>query len=167
MKITTLALALLLLPLALALNVDCNQIPNSDYCNDIQNSNLSEEEKSYLLADIMSNTKHYPDHALVQNWNRNIPTDVKPQNTPQQNRGYIRNAWMKMLTVMPSILLNDNLYINTQGEIITAFNHQVQIPQHTEAGDCRTERSLQSNTGTLRLYVSNQLQGLLLLSIYL
>jgi len=61
-------LALLVLPLSLAL--DCNSLANKQWCNDIQASNISQAEKNYLLGDILSDKKQYPDHQLISEWNR-------------------------------------------------------------------------------------------------
>ena len=47
---------LLVIPLVSAL--DCNQLKNQEYCQEIQNSNLSIEDKEYLMQDITSNKKY-------------------------------------------------------------------------------------------------------------
>ncbi|MDO8549480.1 MAG: hypothetical protein Q7S39_04915, partial [Ignavibacteria bacterium] len=150
---------LLLLAVAQAHALNCSLITNHAMCNEIQNANISDEEKSYLLADIMSLTKHYPDHQLVQNWNSRISTTTKPDSVPVQNRGSLRNAWVKILAITPSVQSDNQLFIDTNGKIITGFNHQVQIPSGTAYGDCRTERRLIEDTGSLRVYVNNVLQG--------
>ncbi|MBU0460609.1 MAG: hypothetical protein KJ597_00540 [Nanoarchaeota archaeon] len=150
------ALLIILLGLPLSLAFDCNSIQNRDYCEEIMNSALTEAEKDYLLADIMSNTKHYPDHQLVKGWNSNIPTDVAPNGVSKQDQGYIKNAWVKILAVMPSVLDNGELFVNKRGEAIAGSNHEVEIPTHTDSGDCRTERSLVENEGNLRIYANDE-----------
>ncbi len=148
---------LLIIPLALA--IDCNDLDNKQWCQDIQNSDLSEEEKAYLLSDIISDSKHYPDHNLVKQWNEKVSTTEPVEGITKKNKGYIRNSWVKILTVMPSVLLNDELLISNEGDVLTGFNHDVQIPSGTASGDCKTRRYLLQNTGTLKLYLDDQYQG--------
>ncbi|MBS3165833.1 hypothetical protein J4444_01800 [Candidatus Woesearchaeota archaeon] len=153
MKILFFLLFCMFLPLVSAL--DCSKTIHPDYCNDIQNSDLSEEEKAYLLSDIFSDKKTTPDHAIIKTWNEKISTTTKPDGVTTQNRGYIKNAWMKVLAVMPSVLNNGTLYIDTAGKVRTGFKHEVQIPSSTASGDCRTYRILLEDKGTLSLLVNN------------
>lgn len=139
--------------------VDCNYFTHKDYCVQIQNSNISNSEKEYLLGNIMSDNHNTPDHALVNAWNKNIPTDIKPEGVLTADKGVIRNAWVKMLAVTPSVLLNGTLLIDTNGKVLTGFKHEVVIPTSVDSGDCKTYRMLQSNTEVLRVYANNMLQG--------
>lgn len=150
-------LFLLAIPLVSAL--DCSQTIHQDWCNDIQNSAISEEEKAYLLSDIFSDTKHYPDHQLVKSWNELVPTDVKPDSVAFQNSGPIKNAWMKILAIMPSVKYNDTLYIDTSGEVLSGFGYEVQLSSARAPGDCRTTRTLLEDTGTISVYANGVKQG--------
>src|SRR3989338_1145528 len=150
---------LLLLAVAQAHALDCSLITNHQMCQEIQNADISEEEKAYLLADIMSLTKQYPDHQLVENWNTRIPLTTPPNEVQKKNSGSIRNAWVTLFAVIPSVQYDTALFIDTNGKILTGFNHAVQIPSGTAYGDCRTERRLIEDTGTLKVYVNNILQG--------
>lgn len=151
-------LIITVLGLPLSLAFDCSTIANREYCEEIMNSALTEAEKNYLLADIMSNTKHYPDHELVKDWNEDILTDVAPEGISIQEIGYIKNAWVKILTVMPSVLSED-LLISRKGEIIAGSNHDIEIPTGTDSGDCRTERNLVDDSADLRLYSNEAYLG--------
>lgn len=145
------------LPLSFAL--DCSKLANQELCEEIMNSGITTEEKDYLLADIMSDSKHYPDHEMVRSWNSRISTATAPNGIAKQNNGYIKNAWVKLLAVMPSVLENNVLYIPKNGQILTGANHDVQIPSGTEAGDCRTERSLIENTANIMIYTNGRSVG--------
>lgn len=152
-------IVLLALASPLVLAIDCSGVVNQEMCKEIRDSAIAEEEKEYLLADIISDKKHYPDHDLVRDWNLGVSTTTPPDGTSSVNRGYIRNAWMKVLSVMPSIKLGDKLFTSTEGEVLTAYNHQVRVPSYTSSGDCKTKRYLIQNTGTLRMYLDNNYQG--------
>ncbi len=148
---------LLLIPLASAL--DCNQLFNKQWCQDIQNSKVTEAEKEYLLADVISDKKDYPDHQLVKEWNEKISTDQAPEGVTKQSQGYIKDAWVKLFAVMPSVLFNQELLIPSEGEILTGANHKVELPSGNDADDCETIRGIVDNNNKLELFFNNQLVG--------
>ncbi|MDP3699243.1 MAG: hypothetical protein Q8R47_06700 [Nanoarchaeota archaeon] len=157
MRLAIFFLFLVLLPSIHAL--DCNSIANKQWCNDIQKSNISQIEKDYLLSDIISDSKHYPDHQLVKQWNSKVSTTTAPNGVVKKNSDYVKDSWVKILAVMPSVLFNDILYISNSGEIIVGYNHDVYIPSYTDSGDCKTVRSIVQNTSSAKLYINNQYVG--------
>ena len=157
MKLAIFFLFLVLIPSINAL--DCNSIANKQWCNDIQNSVISQTDKEYLLSDIISNSKNYPDHQLVKQWNSKISTTTAPQGVMKKNSEYVKDSWVKILAVMPSVLFNDTLYISNSGEILVGYNHNVYVPTYTDSGDCKTERSILKNTGTAQQFINNKYVG--------
>lgn len=157
MRLAIFFLFLILLPSLYAL--DCNNIANKQWCNDIQKSNISQAEKDYLLSDIISDSKHYPDHQLVKQWNSKVSTTTAPNGVTKKNSEYVKDSWVKILAVMPSVLFNDTLYISNNGEILVGYNHNAYVPTYKDSGDCKTVRSLIKNTGTSQLYINNQYIG--------
>ncbi|HIJ10438.1 TPA: hypothetical protein HA278_00140 [Candidatus Woesearchaeota archaeon] len=143
-------LFLLLVPMATA--IDCTLTAHPEMCEEIMQSDLTDEEKNYLVADIMSDTKHYPDHSLVRDWN--LQSTVIPDN--MQNQGVIRNAWIKIGAIMPSVLYDEKLHIDTGGEIITGEGYDVVLPRGTTSGDCRTDRRVYRNNTEKSLSINNQ-----------
>ena len=93
MRLAVFFLFLVLLPSLHAL--DCNSIANKQWCNDIQKSNISQIEKDYLLSDIISDSKHYPDHQLVKQWNSKISTTSAPNGVVKKNSDYVKDSWVK------------------------------------------------------------------------
>ena len=157
MRLAVFFLFLVLLPSLHAL--DCNSIANKQWCNDIQKSNISQIEKDYLLSDIISDSKHYPDHQLVRQWNSKFSTTAAPVNTIKKNSDYVKDSWVKILAVMPSVIFNDTLYISNSGEIQVGYNYNVYIPSYTDSGDCKTIRSIVQSTSSAQLYINNQYVG--------
>ena len=141
------------------LAIDCNSVLHADYCKQIQSSGLSVDEKAYLLGNIMSDKHTTPDHAMVSAWNTNIPTDIKPEGVVTTDKGVIRNAWVKVLAVAPSVLLNKSLVINSSGSVRTNFKHDVVIPTGVESGDCQTYRTMQEHTDVMNLYGNDKFLG--------
>ncbi|VVB71258.1 Uncharacterised protein [uncultured archaeon] len=82
-----------------------------------------------------------------------------PDGIQTQNNGVIKNAWMKIADVMPSIIENDSLYTTSQGNIQSFYNYDVQLPSNTAFGDCRTEYHLESESASLSIYLNNVLIG--------
>ena len=78
----------------------------------------------------------------------------------------IKNAWLKIFTIMPSISINDTLYHNGTGEILTAYSYDTQLPTEKIAGDCRTEYELSTITENLKIYVNEEYIGTNILTSY-
>jgi len=150
-------LIIFFLPLVNAL--DCNDTSNAKICQEIQDSKLTADEKTYLLEDIISEDKLSPDLLLIKDWNSKLKTDVKPYETKTQNNGYIKDAWVEILAITPSVLVNNQLMIDTQGEVKIGYDYNVEIPSSTASGDCKTERSIDKNTATATTYLNNDKLG--------
>lgn len=135
--------------------IDCNSLNNKELCQEIVDSDLSSLDKDYLISDIISDLKNFPSHDLVREWNLDIDTSQAPDDVEKHNQGYIRNAWVKLLAVMPSVLENDTLLCSDSGEVLSAFDHDISIPSGTMRGDCRTEYNLKENTGVLNVFVND------------
>jgi len=152
-----LALALLF-PSAIALN--CNSLSGGDLyiCNSIQSTNLSQAEKDLLIADIFNKNKTIPDFDFIYSWNTNLNIKNSPDNKYQSN-GSIKNAWVKIISLMPSVLEDNILYIPEQVKILTRYNYDVVLPSGTASGDCKTSYSLEDKKESLDLYVNSQLIG--------
>lgn len=152
-----LALAILL-PSAIAFN--CNSLSGGDLyiCNQIQETNLSQLEKDLLISDIFNKNKTSPDFDFVYSWNTNLNIKNSPDNEYQSN-GAIRNAWIKIIALMPSILEDNVLYIPEQGKILTRYNYDIILPSGTASGDCKTYYSLEEKKENLGIYVNSRLIG--------
>ncbi len=139
--------------------IDCTNVPNQQYCHDIQNSPISEEDKTYLLEDIMSQTKNYPDFQTVQNWNAKVPLTVAPMGTVFKESGAIKNAWVSIFSIMPAVLENETLYVPPQGEVLIGANYKIVLPTNTQIGDCKTTHKIIEKSEKIDLYVNGKFQG--------
>ena len=54
--------------------IDCNMLDNRDLCLEINRMDLTEEEKEYLISDIIDDSKNFPNHDFVKEWNINLDT---------------------------------------------------------------------------------------------
>jgi len=148
----------LLLPSAIAFN--CNSLSGGDLevCSSIQNTNLSQTDKDLLISDIFNPNKTTPDFDFVYQWNTNLNIANSPDGRIYSS-GTINSAWIKIISLMPSIIENNTLYSSNSGKLLTAYSYNYQLPSGTISGDCRTYYSLSSKTEQLNVYVNNNLIG--------
>lgn len=154
-------------PLILAF--DCNAISPANYntCIEIKNSNLTDAEKDLIISNLDYTKKFFPYHNFVFNKNTNLVINSAPVGIQNYNGIFVKNAWMSIFAVMPSILYNNTLYVPNKTQVLTGFNYQIQTPTNyyssgypnTNNGDCQREYSLTQNTSENRVYVNNQYQG--------
>jgi len=143
---------------ARAFNCD-NLNENETYiCNYIQNSNLTQIEKDLIISDIYNPNKTTANFDFVYYWNTALKITDSPDNHTT-SQGTIKHAWLKIISLMPSILENNTLYGSTQGKLMSAYDYNVELPTEKLSGDCKTTYSLVSNTNNLDVFLNNNLIG--------
>lgn len=149
----------LMLPAALAF--DCNLLEGKEkeLCEEIGKLAVTEEEKDLLISDIFYSGKEYPNHDFVYYWNTKLNIEKAPEGIKTENEGYIKNAWLKILAVMPSVLEYGQLLCSDKGKILTKYNYDIEIPTSTKWGDCRTEYEPYYEKANLKIYLNNNLIG--------
>jgi hypothetical protein len=166
--IQLLILFLVLLPIASAF--DCSLTSNPNQCNQIINSNINESQKDNLLSFLLYNSTSFPDHNFILDYNSKIKVNSSIGNTT--NSIYIKNAWLSLITIMPSILENNTLYVPDNTFVLSDYGYEILIPINYQAskypekqnGDCKTIYKLTSNSSNLNVLVNNQDQGSLKLN---
>lgn len=148
----------MLLPSAIAFN--CNSLSGGDLaiCNSIQDTNLSQTDKDLLISDVFNKNKTTPNFDFVYQWNTNLEIQNSPDGKVYSS-GSINDAWIKVISLMPSIIENNTLYSSNAGKLLTAYNYDYQLPSRTASGDCKTDYSLASKTEQLNVYINNNLIG--------
>ncbi len=157
-KLLFLFLILLVIPIAFAL--DCKDIIDKDNCNYILNSDISSSNKDYLISALISNQREFPDFDSVYKWNTAKNTSESPYNTTKYEKGYIKDAWLKTLALMPSILDNETLLVSDNGKVLSASNYKIEIPYGKLIGsDCRTDYTLLNKKSSVNNYINDIYQG--------
>lgn len=154
-------------PLLLAL--DCNGISQANYntCMGILNINLTDLEKSLLISNLDYSSKFYPDHQFIYQRNTLISTLNPPNGVYIYNGEYVKNAWVGLLAVMPSVIYKDNLYVQNETTALLSYNYQVLIPSNyyssgypsASQGDCKRVYTLTQNTQENKVYVNDDYRG--------
>jgi len=99
----------------------------------------------------------YPDHDFVYYWNKGLNMDVAPAGVKTEDKGYIKDAWLKILAVMPSVIENDTLFCSDNGKVLAKYDYHVEIPTKTVSGDCRTDYIPLSENAELNTYLNDQI----------
>jgi hypothetical protein len=156
---------LLSLPPALALRCDYLSLTEKDVCIQISSLPISEQEQESLLSASLQH-QDVPNHALVSSWNNQISMTTAPENVSTSNKGVIKNAWLKIADVMPSVIENNTLYCDSEGKVQTFYNYTIQLPSGNAAGDCKTIYSLSKQTAQLSVFLNSISVGHDLLSSF-
>ena len=125
--ITTL-LVLLLLPTAFSFN--CKLTEDPKYCNELTDSNVSEAEKDSILSALLYPYSDYPNHDFVRSYNLGIEVSNAPFNTTIKSSKQIKNAWISFLTIMPSVIENDTLFVPEKFTTLSAFGYNIEVPEN-------------------------------------
>jgi len=158
---STLAVVLAIMMLPSAIAVNCNQFQGSELelCNTINQLNATNEDKEAIMNLAFYGDTSTPNHNFVSLWNNDVKRDSAPDGILVQNKGIIKDAWLKILSVMPSVIENNTLYSDNIGKVQTEYNYRIELPQGTESGDCRTDYSLAGNSSNIDLSANDILFG--------
>jgi hypothetical protein len=141
---------------------DCSDVSyeNRLTCLEIENSNLSLIEKQLLISNLEYANKYEPNHFFISSNNNNIIINNAPDGTKEYNSKYIKDAWIELFTVMPSVIYNNSLYVPSSTKVLTGFNYRLNAPtKNPVSGDCRTTYELLSNSAENKIYVNSQYAG--------
>ncbi|MBN1645617.1 hypothetical protein JW868_01105 [Candidatus Woesearchaeota archaeon] len=158
-------LFLLLVPVASA--IDCSKTMHADLCEQVISSDAASDEKEWLVTELIQDRRNSPNHEFVYDWNTKVDTFLPPEGITKYSSGFIKDSWLKLLSVMPSFLENDTLYINDTGELLSAYNHRIEIPPdyrspgypRTKDGDCATYYHLVAHTAVFDAFNNHAYLG--------
>ena len=159
MLVATLLFLSALTPLALAISCDNLNGNDKTTCNSINQLSMNETEKTALFTLAFNPDRTRPNFDFVSYWNNKISMSSPPNGFSTRNQGVIRGAWVKIVSLMPSVNENSNLLIDNTGKVKTEYNYWIQIPSGTESGNCRTEYSLKKNNAQLTIFLNNNQIG--------
>ena len=140
---------LFLIPLATAF--DCSNVKNTEYCLEIQNSDI--ENKNEIYSALFYPESSIPKHDVIEEYNKDV--DISP--TPESsNSKYIKNAWLLFSELSPSVY-DTGLLVPPAVQALSHYDYDVQLPSNYYAssypqnsnGDCKRTYSLQSNNAVL------------------
>ncbi len=160
MKLFFLALLLFLL-VGTAAAMDCKNLNGDtlDACNEVLNSNLTADEQNESILALMNQDVFLPNFTAIEQWNTALSFSQPPQGVPLQSSNYIKDSWIRILAAMPSVIENDKLLVPSEGNVLTGYGYQIEMPSSTVSSDCKTEYSLSRNNAVLNVYTNNVPSG--------
>ena len=159
------ALALLSTP-TFAFNCDLLNGNERNDCKALRGI-VDEQTHDLIVSDFAYSYNYYPYHDLIRSWNLALEFESAPKNVEIHEGTWIKNAWMKIVSVMPSVLEQDTLFVDENVSILTPYNFEIVIPENYEAkrerqtsqGDCKREYLLRKNTQAFNVFVNNNPVG--------
>jgi len=139
----SLAVLALLAPLAFAF--PCERMSASSDCQEVWNSGLPDNEKIVVAAGLIDD---------VRGWNTAFGVSEPPAGTAVYGDDLVKGAWVRIMSMMPSVYEGDTLLSPGYGEVTSKSRYDVVTPYGTEGGDCRTDYSLSHSSR-----VENYLNG--------
>lgn len=82
----------------------------------------------------------------VQSWNSDFEADEPPEGTRTVDDGLARNAWVRVMAIMPSIYEGGNVLSPGFGEVVAKSNFEIAKPRGNEGKDCDTDYDLSYNS---------------------
>jgi len=132
---------------------DCSSLEDVEECEALK------EIDEDLIVGLIYASSSFPDYNFVYNYNSDIEISTAPDNTTFYSKGVIRDAWLGIFTIMPSVLYQDRLYVPSNIELRSDFNYDIVLPADYYSDDkrdgrtCKIFYSLDSNSETLNFYV--------------
>ena len=126
----------------------------------ISNMNISAAEKFYLL--VHSAFSEAPLLPSIRNYNLLMPFSCPPNGTQNMDGKYIYNAWVRAITVMPSVTDGDgNRWALPNGEVLAAHNYSVRLPRSATNvyPDCGVVYTLLNSSARLSVYANGNYLG--------
>ena len=133
-------------------------------CGMNETGNFTEIQKKMLILAAMNPDASEPDFGFLSSWNEVIHfSKYPPSGSFVLSSGSIRDAWVKIVGLQPSVLLDNRTLLNQTGSIQTELGFTFVLPDQTAPGDCKTEYSAKgynySLTTTLNGTVINTNKG--------
>lgn len=138
-----------------------------DACLEISESNLNYSEKELLISNLEYKNNIEPNHFLIYTKNMNLKIKDAPYGVQVHNDRYIKNGWMKIFALMPSVFYRDSLYTPKNTKIFTGFHYEFDEPKNyrsprypkTKNGDCKIRYKLLEKIEENKIYVNGVYQG--------
>lgn len=157
MKPLLFLLFLTIIPATAAFN--CTYFANQTDCQ----AALAADED--LIAGLLyANTSH-PGHDLVAIYNQGVAVTDAPAGYVKRQQGIIRDAWVALLTIQPSVIQNNTRYCPDDFSVRSETGYWIEVPPdyynptQSNGATCKILHSLYENTSTLTISANNRNVG--------
>ncbi len=108
-------------------------------CDAANSTNLTKTAKKALILAALNPDATLPDYGFIDAWNAGMgfgkypPFGVAPISS-----GSIRDAWVKIVDIWPSVIEGNETLLNDTGKIRARYGFTFVLPDKTASGDCKT-----------------------------
>lgn len=102
-----------------------------------------------LIAELIYQDSFIPSHELIRDYN-DVSITTKPTNTQSVSKTYLKDAWLEIITVQPSVKYGGDLLVGNSFNIKSEYDYSISLPptytnSKKSSGDtCRIEYSVNS-----------------------
>ncbi len=159
MKPFFLFLLLLLVPTTLA--YDCSQLEGIQYEDCLVLKDLDEN----VIANVMYSNYSYPDHTFISSYNDPITVLHAPERVDKRSSGIIKNAWVVLLSLSPSVLSENSLYVPSDFSARSEYDYTIEVPpdyhsnRKRDGRTCKILYSLDSTSESFKVTADGSTQG--------
>lgn len=145
----------ILIPFAGALS--CEDLKSQRACKFLENSDLSEQEKTSLIARSLAISQNKSLEEFVKDWNRKIEVGERPFLVIPSSSEWIKNGWVEIVNVEPSVYKGEKLLVPKDGKIRTVYGYEIRKPSGSE--ECGLEIVDSSIDEELWVYLNGEKIG--------
>lgn len=138
---------------------DCSTIDKTEDCLELN----SVDEN--LIANLIYTEYLDPNHGFISQYNSNIEVTSAPSGSSFHYKGVIQSTWFSLLTIEPSILFENKLYVPSQSKVRTEYGYNIKVPENyysnykRDGRTCKILYSLNSQQDFVSVYDDNSLEG--------
>jgi hypothetical protein len=111
-------------------------------CAAANSSNLTKTAKEALILAALNPDAALPDYGFIDDWNARISFGkYPPLGVASISSGSIRDAWVKIVDIWPSVIEGNETLLNDTGKVMVRYGFTFVLPDKTAPGDCKTEYS--------------------------
>lgn len=153
------ALPLLFLVVPSVFSFNCDYFSNSLLRQDCLALNQTDED---LIAGLIYTRTSRPDYAFIDAYNSKIIVSEPPANATLFSKDIIKDAWVKILAISPSLLYKGLIFVPGNVNVRTDYDYNIKIPDNYETSDtgadvCRIIYSLDSKSEILDVLLDDEI----------
>jgi len=121
-------------------------------CVAANSTNLTKTAKQALILAALNPDATLPDYGFIDVWNAGIGFGkYPPLGVASMSSGSIRDAWVKIVDIGPSVIEGNETLLNSTGKVRARYGFSFVLPDKTAPGDCKTDYSADGYHYTLEI----------------
>jgi hypothetical protein len=118
--IYVIGLVLVLVPISFSFN--CSNVENKADCEALTNYDIN------AISNLIYSSNFEPNFNFVNDYNSNIIILDAPTGVQKKSGSAVKNMWVKIISVSPSVEYQNKLYVNTNFVLRVEYDYDVYVP---------------------------------------